>query len=83
MLFISDEFLVFLLVVGGFMAVLRHRGARRWLLLAACVWFYASWSIGFLGLLLGNIVFDYVIALRLGDEVAPSRRKRSSSQASA
>ena len=75
MLFISDEFLVFLLVVGGFMAVLRHRGARRWLLLAACVWFYASWSIGFLGLLLGNIVFDYVIALRLGDEVAPSRRK--------
>ena len=75
MLFISDEFLVFLVVVGGFMAVLRHRGARRWLLLGACVWFYASWSIGFLGLLLANIVIDYAIALRLGEETAPARRK--------
>jgi alginate O-acetyltransferase complex protein AlgI len=75
MLFISDEFLVFLVVVGGALAVLRTPAVRRWLMLGACVWFYASWSVWFLGLLLANIVVDYVIALRLGVEEAPARRR--------
>ncbi len=75
MLFISDEFLIFLIVVGGVLAVLRTPSVRRWIVLAACVWFYASWSVWFLGLLLANIVVDYVIALRLDGETNPRRRK--------
>ena len=69
MLFISDEFLVFLVVVLSTLALVRGSDARRWLLLAFCVWFYASWSVGFLGLLFANILIDWAIALRLGAEV--------------
>lgn len=74
MLFISDEFFVFLVAVLATMAAVRHPDARRWLLLGFCVWFYASWSLGFLGLLFANIAVDYVIALRLGDEQRPRAR---------
>ena len=75
MLFISDEFFVFLLVVLTTMATVRHADARRWLLLGFCIWFYASWSLGFLGLLFFNIGIDYVIALRLGEETRPNVRR--------
>ncbi len=74
MLFISDEFILFLGLVLSSLAVVRHPDARRWLLLLFCTWFYASWSIGFLGLLFANIVVDYVIALRLGRESRPRVR---------
>jgi alginate O-acetyltransferase complex protein AlgI len=73
-LFISDEFFVFLVLVLGSLAVVRHPEVRRWLLLGFCVWFYASWSVGFLGLLFANILIDYVIALRLGGETRPRAR---------
>ncbi len=75
MLFISDEFFVFLIVVLTTMASVRHPDARRWLLLGFCIWFYASWSLGFLGLLFVNIGIDYVIALRLGAETRPTARR--------
>lgn len=75
MLFISDEFFLFLLLVLGTMGVVRHPEWRRWLLLGFCVWFYASWSIGFLGLLFANILIDYVIAIRLGTEQRPGARR--------
>ncbi len=75
MLFISDEFFLFLVLVLGTLAVVRHPAWRRWLLLGFCVWFYASWSVGFLGLLFANILVDYVIALRLGTETRPRARK--------
>jgi D-alanyl-lipoteichoic acid acyltransferase DltB (MBOAT superfamily) len=74
-LFISDEFFLFLLLVLGTMGVVRHPEWRRWLLLGFCVWFYASWSIGFLGLLFANILIDYVIAIRLGTEQRPGARR--------
>jgi alginate O-acetyltransferase complex protein AlgI len=74
-LFISDEFFVFLVLVLATMAAVRHPEVRRWLLLGFCVWFYASWSIGFLGLLFANILIDYVIALRLGGEARPGARR--------
>ncbi|MFN7143921.1 MAG: MBOAT family O-acyltransferase [Myxococcota bacterium] len=75
MLFISDEFFLFLVLALGLLAVVRHPEWRRWLLLGFCVWFYASWSVGFLGLLFANILIDYVIALRLGVEERPGARK--------
>ncbi len=75
MLFISDEFFVFLALVLATLAAVRHPDARRWLLLGFCVWFYASWSVGFLGLLFANILVDYVIALRLGTEERPRARR--------
>jgi alginate O-acetyltransferase complex protein AlgI len=74
-LFISDEFFVFLTLVLVTMAAVRHPEVRRWLLLGFCVWFYASWSVGFLGLLFANILVDYVIALRLGAESRPRVRR--------
>ena len=74
MLFISDEFFLFLILVLATMSVVRHPDARRWLLLGFCVWFYASWSWKFLGLLFANIGIDYVIALRLGVETRPRAR---------
>jgi alginate O-acetyltransferase complex protein AlgI len=74
-LFISDEFFLYLVLVLATLGVVRHPEWRRWLLLGFCVWFYASWSVGFLGLLFANIVADYVIALRLDGEARPARRR--------
>ncbi|MFZ5480302.1 MAG: MBOAT family O-acyltransferase [Myxococcota bacterium] len=76
MLFISDEFFLFLLLVLGTLAVVRHTEWRRWILLGFCVWFYASWSWKFLGLLFANILVDYVLALKMGDTDDPRLRKR-------
>ncbi len=75
MLFTSDEFLVFLGVVVVTLQVLRGGAARRWAMLAFCVWFYASWSLQFLGLLVGSVALDWAIALRLGKDTQPSVRR--------
>ncbi len=75
MLFTSDEFLVFLVVVTAVLQVLRGGAARRWAMLGFCVWFYASWSLQFLGLLLGSVALDWVIALRLGADTRPAVRR--------
>ena len=75
MLFTSDEFLVFLGGVVGTLQVLRGGASRRWAMLAFCVWFYASWSLQFLGLLVGSVALDWAIALRLGKDTRPSVRR--------
>jgi D-alanyl-lipoteichoic acid acyltransferase DltB (MBOAT superfamily) len=74
-LFISDEFFLFLALVLVTLAAVRHTEWRRWILLAFCVWFYASWSWKFLGLLFANILIDYVLALKMDESADPRRRK--------
>jgi alginate O-acetyltransferase complex protein AlgI len=75
MLFISDEFFVFLLlaVVGSLIAPSGR--VRAWLVLAFCTWFYASWSLPFMGLLAANIVVDYFLALAIHASASPARRR--------
>ncbi len=65
MLFISDEFFVFLVVALVAVSVAPAGRFRSGLLLAFCVWFYASWSLPFMGLLAANIVVDYWLALAI------------------
>ena len=74
MLFISDEFFVFLLLTLVSVSIAPGGRFRSTLLLAFCVWFYASWSLPFMGLLAANIVADYWIALAIA--ASGSARKR-------
>ena len=74
MLFISDEILVFLVLVLTASALAPSPRLRAWGVLGFCVWFYASWSLPFMGLLAANIVADYFLALGIRASDAPRRR---------
>ncbi len=65
MLFISDEFFVFLILALLASVVAPTGAVRRYGVLLFCVWFYASWSLPFMGLLAANIVADYFLALAI------------------
>lgn len=67
MLFNSQIFLiVFLPLVGlGFAALHRKRSHQMLLLLAASLWFYAYWDPAMLGLLVGSILVNWLIAGRI------------------
>ncbi|GDX79811.1 putative alginate O-acetylase AlgI [Deltaproteobacteria bacterium] len=74
MLFISDEFFVFLVLALLGAAVAPSARIRVWLLVGFCVWFYASWSLPFMGLLAANIVADYFLALGIHRSGSALRR---------
>jgi alginate O-acetyltransferase complex protein AlgI len=61
-LFTTLNFAVFLIVVLALFYVL-PRKARPWLLLAASLFFYMSWNVKFVVLILGLITIDYAAAL--------------------
>jgi len=71
-LFISDEFFVFLVLV--LVAAVVSGPFRAMVVLAFCVWFYASWSLPFMGLLAANIVADYFLALAIHRSASPRGR---------
>lgn len=75
MLFNSFEFLVFypLVVTAYFLLPGRYRWA---LLLAASYYFYGSWDVGFLFLLIASTVIDYFVGIHLGRTEDPGTRKR-------
>jgi D-alanyl-lipoteichoic acid acyltransferase DltB (MBOAT superfamily) len=81
MLFNSLEFLFLylpvLLVVFFVLARRSHRLAASWLTLGS-LFFYAYWDPHYVLLLLGSIVFNYLVgyALARGDDVGSVRRKR-------
>ncbi len=81
MLFNSLEFLFLylpvLLVVFFVLARRSHRLAASWLTLGS-LFFYAYWDPHYVLLLLGSIVFNYLVgyALARGDDVGSARRKR-------
>ncbi|MEP6714136.1 MAG: MBOAT family O-acyltransferase [Terriglobia bacterium] len=62
MLFTTIPFLVFLVCVLVLFYAL-PKGARRYLLLGASLFFYASWNAKYLILLLGLITIDYAAAI--------------------
>ncbi|HZN38502.1 MAG TPA: MBOAT family O-acyltransferase [Planctomycetota bacterium] len=73
--FHSFQFFGFLLLVLGLHYAL-PKPARRWLLLAASYWFYGSWDVRFLGLILLSTSLDFWLALRIERETAPAPRRR-------
>ena len=75
MLFISDEFFVFLLLAVAASVLAPNGNVRRYAVLAFCVWFYASWSLPFMGLLAANIVADYFLALGIQASASAARRR--------
>lgn len=71
LLFNSVQFLVFLALVLGLMALVRGRRGQNVLLLGASYLFYGAWDWRFLGLILGSTLVDFVAARAI--ERAPSR----------
>src|SRR5258708_13826858 len=73
MLFNTTQFFLFLAVVlAVFYAA--PRGARKYILLGASYFFYASWNPRFIALLLTLTAIDYSAGLAL-ESVRPQRRK--------
>ncbi len=71
MLFVTETFVVFLAVVLLLYSVAPRR-LRPWVVLAACLIFYASWSVPYLFLLLGSVAIDYWLARRAGARDDPA-----------
>lgn len=73
MLFNTAQFFLFLAVVLA-LYYSAPRGARKYILLAASYFFYASWNPKFIALLLTLTVIDYSAGIAL-ERVRPDRRK--------
>ena len=73
MLFTTLNFAVFLLVVLSLFYLL-PRPARRYLLLAASLFFYMAWNVKFVVLILGLITIDYFAALWIVHKQGHARR---------
>jgi alginate O-acetyltransferase complex protein AlgI len=76
MLFCTQKFLLFFLVVFTVYWTLPWARARIWLLLAASVFFYASWNKWLCVLVVGTATLDFVIARGL-DVVRSDRGRRA------
>jgi alginate O-acetyltransferase complex protein AlgI len=74
MLFTSLHWVVFLAVVFVAHHVVPAR-LRRYAMLAASVYFYASWSVPFLALIFGQLLVDFTCGRLLGVVSRPRRRK--------
>ena len=77
MIFNSYQFLfVYLPVVlaGTFLLARIGAGLAQFWLIAASLFFYAAWNVAYLPLLLGSIVFNYVIAARMANIENPKPR---------
>src|SRR5258708_39387989 len=73
MLFNTAQFFLFLAVVlAAFYTA--PRGARKYILLAASYFFYASWNLKFIALLLTLTAIDYTAGIWL-ERVDPARKK--------
>jgi D-alanyl-lipoteichoic acid acyltransferase DltB (MBOAT superfamily) len=75
MLFTSLHWIVFLLVVFVVFHAAPGRW-RRWLMLGASIYFYASWSAPYLLLIFGQLLVDWTCGHLLGRTEDPRRRKR-------
>src|SRR5689334_18661161 len=75
MLFNTAGFFVFLIVVLALFYA-SPRALRKYILLAASYYFYASWNVKFIALLLTLTVIDYASGLWL-ERVAPGPRRKA------
>jgi D-alanyl-lipoteichoic acid acyltransferase DltB (MBOAT superfamily) len=73
-LFTSLHWVVFLLTAFAVYHVLPAPW-RRWMMLAASIYFYASWSVKFLALIGLQILTDWTCGFLLSRTSAPTRRK--------
>lgn len=74
MLFNSYVFVLIFLptVLGGFFvlgAAKKHSGAMAWLF-AASLFFYGWWNLAYLWLIIGSILFNYIVGLALSEKGA-------------
>jgi alginate O-acetyltransferase complex protein AlgI len=74
MLFNTAQFFAFFTVVVALFYAL-PRGARKYLLLIASYFFYGSWNVAFVPLLLSITAIDFAAALWMERVTAPARRK--------
>ncbi len=74
MLFNSLTFLWFFILVYGLYLVLNHRWQNR-MLLVASLWFYGSWDVRFLSLLIASIVLDYYCGILIHEAPTPGRKR--------
>ncbi|MES2046930.1 MAG: MBOAT family protein [Pseudomonadota bacterium] len=76
MLFNSFPFLFFFLpltlIIFFVLAKKKHSFATAWLAIAS-LFFYAWWSVEYIPLLLGSIVFNYGMGWKIGHVIAPAR----------
>jgi alginate O-acetyltransferase complex protein AlgI len=75
MLFCSSTFLIFFVVVFSAYWALPWVRARVWLLVAASVYFYASWNRWLALLVVASSTCDYLLALAIEASPAPRRRR--------
>src|SRR5579862_189420 len=75
MLFPTFAFFVFFLIVLAVYWSIKGHAARQWWLLAASVYFYASWNPWLVSLIAFSASVDYVVALMLERVSDPSRRR--------
>ncbi len=76
MVFSEPRFLVFFLLVFGVHWLLRANDHRKFLLLAASLFFYGSWDVRFLALILGCATVDFFVARQIGRARARGERGR-------
>jgi alginate O-acetyltransferase complex protein AlgI len=75
-IFTSFEFIVFFVLVVLILSCLRNSSAKKWLLLAASICFYLSWSVPCILLILFTSIFDYFVGRKMGRTIDPRARKR-------
>ncbi len=75
MLFNSLGFVLFFCVVFGVQRLLKHR-TQNLFLLAASLFFYGSWNVTLLWLIVGSATIDYVVSLRIVAATLPGVKKR-------
>lgn len=76
MLFYTPEFLIFSLVLLGFLAIFQRSEPRKIILLVASYVFYMWWNPAFILLILFATAVNYVAADRIGRSEDPGVRKR-------
>lgn len=75
MLFNSIHYFLFFPLVAGLYFLLKP--CFRWmLLLLASYYFYASWRVEYVGLIVLSTLVDYYAGLRMGDEPVQEKRKK-------
>jgi len=75
MLFYTQTFLIFFIVLLLFLFAFSGQTSRKLILLIASWIFYMWWNAAFILLLLFSTVLDYVVGLLLGRETRPRQRK--------
>lgn len=75
MIFTQIEFLLFFILLLGFLSVARENRARKIILLVGSYYFYAYWDWRFLGLLFVSTFSDYQIGRLLSKTTTPGMRR--------